>query len=386
MMKKTGIYFDQAATSYPKPKSVVEAMVHFMSEVGVNVGRGSYREAYTADSVVYETRELLKTLFNASDSKNVIFTANITQSLNMVLKGYLKPGDHVLVSAMEHNAVMRPLIQLKANGVSFDRIPCTSEGELILESIEGLIKDNTKAIIMTHASNVCGTMMPIEEVGKLCEKHRLKFIVDAAQTAGVIDIDMKAMHIDVLTFTGHKSLLGPQGIGGFLLTDEMAISIEPYIAGGTGSFSHTEDMPSQMPDKFEAGTLNTPGVYGLNAALKYLMALGLNEIRNKEMALTQMFLEGLKRFPNVTVIGKQETFNRTAVVSIQIEGIDIAHVAYLLDKEYRIMTRVGLHCAPHAHKTLGTYPIGTLRFSFGHLNTPEEVQMCLEALATILNQ
>ena len=386
MMKKTGIYFDQAATSYPKPKSVVEAMVHFMSEVGVNVGRGSYREAYTADSVVYETRELLKTLFNASDSKNVIFTANITQSLNMVLKGYLKPGDHVLVSAMEHNAVMRPLIQLKANGVTFDRIPCTSEGELILESIEGLIKNNTKAIIMTHASNVCGTMMPIEEVGKLCEKHRLKFIVDAAQTAGVIDIDMKAMHIDVLTFTGHKSLLGPQGIGGFLLTDEMALSIEPYIAGGTGSFSHTEDMPSQMPDKFEAGTLNTPGVYGLNAALKYLMALGLNEIRNKEMALTQMFLEGLKRFPNVTVIGKQETFNRTAVVSIQIEGIDIAHVAYLLDKEYHIMTRVGLHCAPHAHKTLGTYPIGTLRFSFGHLNTPDEIQTCIEALETILNQ
>ena len=385
-MKKTGIYFDQAATSYPKPKSVVEAMVHFMSEVGVNVGRGSYREAYTADSVVYETRELLKTLFNASDSKNVIFTANITQSLNMVLKGYLKPGDHVLVSAMEHNAVMRPLIQLKANGVTFDRIPCTSEGELILESIEGLIKNNTKAIIMTHASNVCGTMMPIEEVGKLCEKHRLKFIVDAAQTAGVIDIDMKAMHIDVLTFTGHKSLLGPQGIGGFLLTDEMALSIEPYIAGGTGSFSHTEDMPSQMPDKFEAGTLNTPGVYGLNAALKYLMALGLNEIRNKEMALTQMFLEGLKRFPNVTVIGKQETFNRTAVVSIQIEGIDIAHVAYLLDKEYHIMTRVGLHCAPHAHKTLGTYPIGTLRFSFGHLNTPDEIQTCIEALETILNQ
>ena len=385
-MKKTGIYFDQAATSYPKPKSVVEAMVHFMSEVGVNVGRGSYREAYTADHVVYETRELLKTLFNASDSKNVIFTANITQSLNMVLKGYLKPGDHVLVSAMEHNAVMRPLIQLKANGVTFDRIPCTSEGELILESIEGLIKNNTKAIIMTHASNVCGTMMPIEEVGKLCEKHRLKFIVDAAQTAGVIDIDMKAMHIDVLTFTGHKSLLGPQGIGGFLLTDEMALSIEPYIAGGTGSFSHTEDMPSQMPDKFEAGTLNTPGVYGLNAALKYLMALGLNEIRNKEMALTQMFLEGLKRFPNVTVIGKQETFNRTAVVSIQIEGIDIAHVAYLLDKEYHIMTRVGLHCAPHAHKTLGTYPIGTLRFSFGHLNTPDEIQTCLEALETILNQ
>ncbi len=386
MMKRTGIYFDQAATSYPKPTSVVDAMVHFMSHVGVNVGRGSYREAYTADSVVYETRELLKTLFNASDSKNVIFTANITQSLNMVMKGYLKSGDHVLVSSMEHNAVMRPLIQLKDSGVTFDRIPCTSEGELILESIEGLIHPNTKAIIMTHASNVCGTMMPIEEVGKICEKHRLKFIVDAAQTAGVIDIDMKAMHIDVLTFTGHKSLLGPQGIGGFLVTDEMAASIEPFISGGTGSFSHTEDMPSQMPDKFEAGTLNTPGVYGLNAALKYVMALGLNEIRHKEMVLTQMFLEGLKRFPKVTVIGKQDMVNRTAVVSIQIEGIDIAHVAYLLDKEYHIMTRVGLHCAPHAHKTLGTYPIGTLRFSFGHMNTPEEVEQCLEALEAILNQ
>ena len=197
---------------------------------------------------------------------------------------------------------------------------------------------------------------------------------------------MKAMHIDVLTFTGHKSLLGPQGIGGFIVTDEMAASIEPFITGGTGSFSHTEDTPSQMPDKFEAGTLNTPGIYGLNAALKHVMSLGLAEIRNKEMALTQMFLEGLKRFPKITVIGKQDMVNRTAVVSVQIEDVDIAQVAYLLDKQYHIMTRVGLHCAPHAHKTLGTYPIGTLRFSFGHLNTPEEVETCLEALETILSQ
>ena len=251
------------------------------------------------------------------------------------------------------------------------------------ESIERLIKPNTKAIVMTHASNVCGTIMPIQEVGAICVKHRIKFFVDAAQTAGVLPIDIQNMHIDVLAFTGHKSLLGPQGIGGFIITDEMAASIQPLISGGTGSLSHTEEMPSVLPDKFEAGTLNIPGIFGLHAAVLHLMKEGISDIREKEMALTKRFLEGLTRFPNVAVIGKKDLTNRTAVVSIQIKDKDIAQVAYLLDKQYHIMTRVGMHCAPNAHKTLGTYPVGTLRFSFGPENTFEEVDLCLKALKEI---
>lgn len=302
----------------------------------------------------------------------------------MILKGFLKPGDHVLVSSMEHNAVMRPLSQLTHQGITFDRIPCTREGKLIVETMRNLVKPNTKAVIIMHASNVSGTVMPIEEVGHFCQRHRLKFIVDAAQTAGIVPIDMKRMNIDALAFTGHKSLLGPQGIGGFILTDEMAIMTEPLISGGTGSISHSEEMPMLMPDRFEAGTLNLPGIFGLHASLKFLNETGIEKIHEKEILLTEAFINGLKAFPEVEIFGPSELDHRTSVVSIQIKNKDIALVAHELDKSYGIMTRVGLHCSPSAHKTMGSYPVGTLRFSFGYFNTEEDIAYALESLKSIL--
>lgn len=384
MQELKKVYLDNAATSFPKPKAVSEAMIHFIEDIGANVGRGNYRSAYSADEVVYDTRERLKSLFGANDSKNVIFTPNVTYALNIILKGFLKPGDHVLVSAMEHNAVMRPLTQLAHEGVTFDRMPCTQEGTLIVETMLSLVKPNTKAVILMHASNVSGTIMPLEEIGHFCQRHRLKLIVDAAQTAGVLPIDMKAMNIDALAFTGHKGLMGPQGIGGFVVTDEMALSIEPLISGGTGSLSHSEEVPMLMPDRFEAGTLNLPGIFGLSAALRYLDEVGIKAIHEREMHLAEQFIKGLEAIPEVMVIGPKDMTHRVSVVSIGIRTKDIALVAHELDKTYGIMTRVGLHCSPNAHKTLGTYPVGTLRFSFGYFNTEEEVAYALEALQTIL--
>lgn len=385
------IYMDQAATTFPKAEGVVEAMAQYMTEVGTNINRGSYEDAYETAGVVYETREMLCRLFDfgplPDKAKNVIFTANITYALNMLLKGFLKQGDHVLVSAMEHNAVMRPLVQMEKEGrIRFDRIPCNEKGELCMEKIEGLIKENTKAIIMTHGSNVCGTLLPLKEVGQIAKKHGLYFIADTAQTAGVFPISMKEMQIDALAFTGHKGLLGPQGIGGFLITDEMAELVDPLITGGTGSISDTEETPDFLPDKFEAGTMNLPGVIGLHRALSYLEETGIDVIRKKEAHLTELFLEGVKKLPGLRVIGKETMEGRTAVVSLQSDTVDEAVLAFELDSTYHIMTRVGMHCAPNAHKTLKSFPEGTVRFSFGYHNTEEEVEYALKALQEILDK
>ena len=385
-MKK--IYLDQASTTYPKPGCVAEAVYEYMTGNGCNINRGCYEGAYDTEDVVLETREFLCDLFEGEDCKNVIFTKNVTESLNVVLKGLLKPGDHVLTSSMEHNAVMRPLRQLESTGVEFDRIPCTEEGELILEAMEGLVRSNTKAVVMMHASNVCGTMLPLKEVGGFCKAHGLKFIVDCAQTAGVFPISMKEMHIDALCFTGHKGLYGPQGIGGFILKEEMTGLITPLLSGGTGSISHTEDVPEFMPDRFEPGTLNLPGIFGLHASLQWILDTGIECIHNKEMMLTDLFLEKIKvldpKGEKIRLIGKKDTKGRTSVVSVQTSERDVSEVAYLLDKNYGIMTRVGLHCAPNAHKTLDTYPTGTVRFSFGYFNTEEEVLFAVKALEELL--
>ena len=252
-----------------------------------------------------------------------------------------------------------------------------------MDSIEPLIRPNTVAMIINHASNVCGTIQPLESIGAICKAHNLQFIVDAAQTAGVIPIDVKACHIDALCFTGHKGLLGPQGIGGIILTKEMAQTVTPLIAGGTGSFSHLETMPPHMPDAFESGTLNLPGIIGLNEGLAYIESVGMENIHNHELALSKTFLEGLQDIEHINVIGKQNLQDRTAVVSITIDGMDAASIAYELESTYHIMTRVGLHCAPRAHQTLGTYPEGTIRFSFGYTNTLEDVETALSALSTI---
>ena len=378
------IYLDNASTSFPKAPTVATAMSDYITNRGININRGSYALAYDVEDIIYTTRQRLNTLFNGHDPSHVIFTQNVTMSLNMVIKGILKAGDHVLVSSMEHNAVMRPLTQLLDKGIAFDIIPCDKTGSIQLESMDSLIRPNTVALIINHASNVCGTIQPLESIGSICKTHNLQFIVDAAQTAGVIPIDVKACHIDALCFTGHKGLLGPQGIGGIILTKEMAQNLTPLIAGGTGSFSHLETMPTHMPDAFEAGTLNLPGIIGLNEGLSYIESQGMENIHNHELALTQAFLEGLQSIDVVNIVGKQNIQDRTAVVSITIDSMDPASIAYELESTYHIMTRVGLHCAPRAHQTLGTYPEGTVRFSFGYANTHEDVETALSALHRIL--
>ena len=378
------IYLDNASTSFPKAPTVATAMSDYITNRGININRGSYALAYDVEDIIYTTRQRLNTLFNGHDPSHVVFTQNVTMSLNMVIKGLLKAGDHVLVSSMEHNAVMRPLTQLLDKGITFDIIPCDKTGSIQLESMDSLIRPNTVAMIINHASNVCGTIQPLESIGPICKAHSLQFIVDAAQTAGVIPIDVKAYHIDALCFTGHKGLLGPQGIGGIILTKEMAQTLVPLIAGGTGSFSHLETMPTHMPDAFEAGTLNLPGIIGLNEGLAYIESQGMENIHNHELVLTQSFLEGLQSIDGINIVGKQNIQDRTAVVSITIDGMDPASIAYELESNYHIMTRVGLHCAPRAHQTLETYPEGTVRFSFGYANTHKDVETALSALHRIV--
>lgn len=383
-MKKR--YLDNASTTFPKPKCVAEAVADYIANVGCNISRGGYETAYSAEELVFETREWLAELFNAPDCRCVAFTKNITESLNVLLKGFLKPGDHVLVSAMEHNAVMRPLVQLEKQGVSFSRVPCREDGTLILEQLPALVQDNTRLVVMTMGSNVCGTLLPLEAVGKFCRERGIRFFVDCAQTAGVWDVDMEKLSADAIAFTGHKGLLAPQGIGGFVLKEDLSGEIEPLLSGGTGSLSHTEDVPNFLPDRFEPGTMNLPGIAGLHASLAYLREQGIARLREHELALTKRFLDGL--FPledagKLRIVGLRGIEGRSSVVSVQTLRRELAEVAFELDETYGIMTRVGLHCAPNAHKTLGTFPTGTIRFSFGAFNTAEDVDAALDALSAL---
>lgn len=381
------IYLDNASTTFPKPEAVAKRVYEYMTSAGCNINRGCYQSAYSVEEAVFDTRQRLAEVFHGGDCKNVVFTKNVTESLNVILKGFLQPGDHVLVSAMEHNAMMRPLRQLEARGITFDRIPCTETGELQLNAMEGLLRPNTRLIAMLHASNVCGTVMPIDRVGQFAKAHGLKFLVDCAQTAGVLPLNMEEMGIDVLAFTGHKGLLGPQGIGGFLLKEEMIAQIDPLLSGGTGSLSHTEEIPSFMPDRFEPGTMNLPGILGLQAGLAWLEETGIDRVRQHELALTKQFLDGLQPLEEqglLRIVGRRDCQNRTGVVSIQTLTKELSQAAFELDSEYGIQTRVGLHCAPSAHKTLGTFPTGTIRFSFGWWNTQEQVEAALMALERIL--
>ena len=389
------IYLDNGATSFPKPKEVADAVYEYMTCCGANINRGGYQEAYDLEGTVFETREMLTDMFDGPDCKNVVFTKNVTESLNIVLKGFLRPGDHILCSSMEHNAVMRPLVQLEKQGVEFSRIPGTETGELVLDAVEEMIKPNTKAIVMTHASNICGTVNPLKEVGEICRKHGLKFIVDSAQSAGILPISMKEMNIDALCFTGHKSLLGPQGIGGFIIAEDMIPLIDPILSGGTGSISHTEEIPDFMPDRFEPGTMNLPGIVGLNAGLNWIRKKGIDAVAAHELALTERFINGLlplEEAGHIRICGLKNCYAekdgvkvpvRTGVVSIQTLKVDCADAAFRLDFEFGIETRVGLHCAPNAHKTLGTFPTGTIRFSFGNFNTGEDVDAAINAVREI---
>ncbi|MBU4438152.1 MAG: aminotransferase class V-fold PLP-dependent enzyme [Acetobacterium sp.] len=384
---KRDVYFDNASTSFPKAPGVGAAMAAYLETRGCNVGRGNYQWGYEVAEAVYKTRMKLCQLFDFNEgsdsSKNAIFTPSVTEALNLVIKSLLKPGDHVLVSGMEHNAVMRPLYYLESQGISADVMPCDSQGRLEVEKIEGLIRKNTRAIIMTHGSNVCGTVLPIEKVSQICIRNQLKFIVDAAQTAGIFPISMTKTAIDALCFTGHKGLLGPQGIGGMIITDELAGEITSLVHGGTGSRSESFVMPDFLPDKLESGTLNIPGIYGLSKALDYLENTGSESILEKELELTQKLVSGIQNLKHLKLIGVPDISERSAVISLVSMKTDNAQVAFELDQSYGIMSRVGLHCAPLAHKTLGTFPQGTIRLSLGHFNTSEEVDYCLNALEII---
>ena len=391
------IYLDNASTTFPKPREVADAVYQYMTGVGRNIGRGGYTSAYAAEEAVFAARQLLCDFFGGEDAKNVVFTKNVTEALNVIIRGLLQPGDHVLVSAMEHNAVMRPLQLLgreleageeaPADAISFSRIPCDSEGNLELEALPRLVQQRTKAVIMTHASNVCGTLLPIDKVGDFCKQRGLLFVVDSAQSAGVFPINMQQLHIDALAFTGHKGLLGPQGIGGFVLREHMVTKLAPLIVGGTGSLSHTESTPRFMPDKFEAGTLNLPGIMGLAAGVRWLNQRGMASLRAHELALTEQLLTGLLDLEQqglLRIVGRRDIVQRTSVVSIAATKQDLAVVAHRLNEEYGIATRVGLHCAPNAHKTLQTYPTGTLRFSMGWHNNEEDIGAALKALREVL--
>ncbi len=383
------IYLDNGSTSFPKPACVPDAVFRYMTACGSNVGRGGYEAAYDAEELVFETRERLCTLFHGEDARCAVFTPNITVSLNVLLKGFLHPGDHVLVSSMEHNAVMRPLRQLEAQGVTFDRVPCREDGTLPLEAAEHLLRENTKLFVCLHASNVCGTLLPVAEIGAFCKRHHLRFFLDSAQTAGVFPIDMQKMNLDAVAFTGHKGLLGPQGTGGIVMREDLSKALTPLLSGGTGSMSHTEFMPEFLPDRFEAGTMNLPGIAGLHAALGFLQETGLDTIRAHELGLTKRFLDGIAPLAEegrLRLIGLPGIENRTGVVSLQMPKHELAEIAAALDERFGISTRVGLHCAPAAHKTLGTFPTGAIRFSFGFFNTEEDVDCAVSALGTLTKE
>lgn len=380
-------YLDNASTTFPKPSCVTEAVCRYMTEMGTNVGRGEYASAFDTEDLVFDTRAALCALLGGADPSDVVFTRNVTEALNLVLKGFLHPGDHVIVSSMEHNAVMRPLTQLAVAGVTFSRAQCAPEGTLDATEVERLICPQTRAVVMTHASNVCGTILPISDVAEVCHAHGMPLIVDAAQTAGVVPVSLCEWGASVVCFTGHKGLLGPQGIGGCVLDPEFATQIDALVAGGTGSHSDSEQMPSFMPDRLEAGTPNLPGIAGLGASLAWLGEKGIDAVRGHELALTQRLLDGLRPLAaarRVRLAGLPGSEGRTGVVSIQTPGYDLSQVAHDLDARYGIQTRVGLHCAPSAHKTLGTFPAGTIRFSLGWANTEADVDLAISALGELL--
>ncbi len=372
------IYFDNGSTSWPKAPGVAEAMSELLTKGAFNINRGNYEGAYEVEGLVLETREKLAKMFQCEDSKRVLFSPGITHSLNYFIKGFLKAGDHVIVSGIEHNAVMRPLRQMEACGVTYDIAATAEDGSVTAEAVESLVNPKTKAVIISHASNVCGTVLPIEAIGQVCKKHDLFFVVDSAQSAGTIQIDIEKCGIDFLAFTGHKGLLGPQGIGGFLISERLDAQMVPYLSGGTGSQSDSLDMPTNLPDKYESGTMNLPGIIGLHAALSYIEEIGIDRIHDKKMELTSYFLERVKEFPNIRVVGKQDVQDRVAVVSLDFQGDDNAIIAFELEQNYGIMTRVGLHCAPIAHQSLHTYPQGTVRFAFSASNTKEEIDRCID--------
>jgi cysteine desulfurase / selenocysteine lyase len=375
------VYLDHAATSMPKPPGVAEAMLTFLNEVGANPGRSGHRRSVEAARIVYAAREALAELFGAPDPLRVVFGLNVTEALNLALQGLLRSGDHVITSSMEHNSVMRPLRTLEQMGVAVSVLSCSQQGFLDPQDIERAIQPNTTLVMLTHASNVSGTLLPVEQVGALCRRHGLLLLTDEAQTGGALPVNMQAAQIDLLAFTGHKSLYGPMGTGGLILGERVDLErLRPLKQGGTGSRSELETQPAFLPDRYESGTPNAVGLAGLNAAVRWLLKTGLSDVRAHETALCQRLLDGLAAIPRVVVYGPCDVTRQTATVSFNLTGLEPSEVGLRLDEEFGVLCRVGLHCAPAAHRTLQTFPVGTVRFSLGMFNTPDEVDWALEAV------
>jgi cysteine desulfurase family protein len=378
------IYLDNAATSWPKPPEVLKAITEVMEQAGGNPGRSGHRFSVAAARVVYECREKVTEFFNISDPKRVIFTANATQAINLVLRGILKPGDHVVTSSMEHNAVMRPLRFLEKQGIVIKIAQCAADGTLDVSEIAKLIDNKTRLVVISLASNVTGTILPVAEVTAVAHQFGALVLADAAQAAGAIPIDLRQNGVDFMAFTGHKELLGPTGIGGLIISQNVdARTITPLMFGGTGSRSDSEEQPEDMPDKFESGTANMIGIAGLRAALGWINQRGLAAIGEHNKELTMMLLEGLANINGVKIYGTPNAGNSLAIVSFTIKGKKVSEVGFRLDDEFEIMARVGLHCAPAAHRTIGSFPEGTVRFSPGIFTTTENVKQTLKAVQKV---
>ena len=377
------IYFDNAATTLQKPECVLRAVIEAMGTFG-NPGRGVHEPALAASRAVYETRCALAQLFHGENPANIAFTANATAALNTAIKGILNPGDHVITTAMEHNSVLRPLYELEVQGVELAILPADRQGRVAYEDFEAAIRDNTRAIVCTHGSNLTGNLLDIGKIGAIAKAHGLLFVVDASQTAGVFPIDVQKMGIDILCFTGHKGLLGPQGTGG--LYGREGVEGRPLLTGGSGVQSHSKTHPAQMPTALEAGTLNAHGLAGLNAGARWLLETGIDTLRQKELDLMWVFYEGVREIPEITVYGDFSARERCPIVSLNVRDYDSSQVSDALFSQYGIATRPGAHCAPLMHDALGTGSRGGVRFSFSHYNTMEEIKIAIAALREIARE
>jgi cysteine desulfurase family protein len=382
------LYLDNAATSFPKPEAMLAAMVNYQQNIGGSPGRSGHGLSIDAGRIVFETRETLARLFNMEDPLRIAFTKNSTEALNIALLGLLKRGDHVITTSMEHNSVMRPLRFLQTQGVELSVIPCSPQGELDPEDIHRAFQKNTKLVVLTHASNVTGTIMPVYEIGKMTsDRGDVLLCVDAAQTAGALPIDVTKMSIDLLAFTGHKSLYGPQGTGGLYVRKGLDQKIAPLMRGGTGSRSEFEDQPDFMPDKYESGTPNAIGLAGLGAGVTFILTQTIEAIRAKEVQLTSRFLDQLKEWKDqVTTYGPNHAAKQTAVVSFSLKNITPSDAALYFEEKWGIMCRPGLHCAPAAHKTIGTFSQGTVRFSFGFFHSEKDIDNAASAVRDLIQK
>lgn len=377
------IYLDSAATSYHKPDGVARAVAEAISHMG-NPGRGAHEASLDASRVVYGTREKMAELFGAEEASQIVFTANSTESLNIAIQGLVDPGDHVITTVMEHNSVLRPLYLCQQRGVSLTILPFSAAGTVTPEAIEAVIRSNTRMIVCTHGSNLTGDLNDLEAIGRVCKKHHLLFVVDASQTAGVFPIQMDSMNIDVLCFTGHKSLMGPQGTGGMCV--RKGVRIRPLLVGGSGIDSYSKIHPQVMPTALEAGTLNAHGIAGLSAALDFIKKVTPDVIRQREEELTRRFVSQIKSIPGVKLYGNYEQFPRAPILSLNILDYDSGEIADALAQDYGIMTRAGAHCAPLMHEALGTKSQGAVRFSFSYFNTEEEIDQAANAIRELAEE